>query len=155
MHHQNINRAAAFAVACMLGVISMPLPVFADPGSPYFSESIFEQQLRDQRAAQPGGAFNNAKVNVPSYISTATTSALGAPDPALDAVTAKQGVLPGGAVPGLGAAGSATQAAIAAQGAVLGAAGGAGGASGGGGFSPVTATNAATGAALGILKAIP
>jgi hypothetical protein len=151
MRHQSINHAAVLAFACALGVVSASLPAFADPGSPYFSESIFEKQLQDERAAQPGGAFNNAKVNVPSYISSATDSALGTPDPALGAVTAGQGVMPGGAVPGLGVVGVATQAAIGAQGTAT----GAGGASGAGGFSPVAATSAATGAALGILKGIP
>jgi hypothetical protein len=158
MRHQSINHTALFAIAWALGVAAVPLPAFADPGSAYFSESMYEQQLQDQRASQPGGAWNNAKVNVPSYIDTATSAALGTPDPALGAVTAGQGVMPGGAVPGLGVVGTATQAAIGAQGAALGSATGAGGASGAGGFSPVSATNAATGAALGtlgILKSIP
>ena len=97
MRHQRVNHAALIAIACALGVASFSLPAFADPGSPYFSESMFEQQLQDQRAAQPGGAWNNAKVNVPSYIDSATGAALGVPDPALNAVTAGQGVMPGGA----------------------------------------------------------
>ena len=154
MRHQSTSYIAAIAIAAVIGVVSLPSPVFADPGSPFFSESMFEQQLQDQRAAQPGGAWNNAKVNVPSYIDTATGSALGVPDPALGAVTAGQGVMPGGAVPGLGAVGSATQAALTAQAAGIGTGTGVGG-SAGGGFSATGAVGAATGAALGVLKGIP
>jgi hypothetical protein len=152
MRHQSINYTAALAMVYALGMVSMPLPAFADPASAYFSESMFEKQLQDQRAAQPGGQWNNAKVNVPSYIGSATDNALGVPDPALGAVTAGQGVLPGGAVPGLGVVGTATQATIAAQTTAIGT--GAGGAASGG-FSAVSTANAATGAALGVLRAIP
>jgi hypothetical protein len=154
MRQQSVNHTAALALACALAIVSMPLPAFADPGSPYFSESMFEEQLRDQRAAQPGGEWNNAKVNVPKYIAGATDGALGVPDPALGSVTAGGGVMPGGAVPGLGAVGTATQAAIAGQATTVGAATGAGG-SGGGGFSAASTATAATGAALGVLKGIP
>lgn len=153
MRHQNISYTAAIAIAAVIGVVSLPSPVFADPGSPYFSESMFEQQLQDQRASQPGGAWNNAKVNVPKYIDTATGSALGVPDPALGAVTAGGGVMPGGAVPGLGAVGTATSAALTAQTAAVGTGTGVGG-SASGGFSATGATGAATGAALGILTGI-
>lgn len=153
MRHQNISYTAAIAIAAVIGVVSLPSPVFADPGSPYFSESMFEQQLQDQRASQPGGAWNNAKVNVPKYIDTATGSALGVPDPALGAVTAGGGVMPGGAVPGLGAVGAATSAALTAQTAAVGTGTGVGG-SASGGFSATGATGAATGAALGILTGI-
>src|ERR1700749_385442 len=130
MRHQSTVYTAAIAIA-VIGVVSLPSPVFADPGSPYFSESMLEQQLSDQRAAQPGGAWNNARVNVPKYTSAATDSALGVPDPALGAVTAGTGVMPGGAVPGLGAVGTATSAALTAQSAAIGGAtaGGVGGAS--------------------------
>lgn len=154
MRRQSVNYTAALALAGALGFVSMPLPAFADPGSPYFSESMFEQQLQDQRAAQPGGAWNNAKVNVPKYIDGATDGALGTPDPALGAVTAGGGVMPGGAVPGLGAVGAATQAAITAQTATVGAGTGAGG-SAGGGFSATSSAMGATGAALGVLKGLP
>jgi hypothetical protein len=154
MRPLSIVYTAVLGIAGALVVISSVSPAFAGADSAYFSEPMLEQQLRQQNAAKPGGEWNNAKVNLPSYIGTATNGALGTPDPALDAVTAGQGVLPGGNVPGLGAVGIATQAALAAQTTAAGSATGAGAASGGG-FSAVSATSAATGAALGILKSIP
>jgi hypothetical protein len=153
MRTLSITYAAVLGIAGALIAASSASPAFAGADSPYFSESMLEQQIHDQNAAKPGGEWNNAKVNVPSYISQASTSAFGTPDPALDAVTAGQGVLPGGVVPGLGAVGVATQAAIATQATAVGTASGAGvGAGVGGGLSAVSA---ATGAALGVLKAIP
>ena len=154
MRPQANTYAALLGIAGALVVMSSASPAFAGADSPYFSEPMLEQQLRQENAAKPGGEWNNAKVNLPSYLSAATNGALGTADPALGAVTAGQGVLPGGNVPGLGAVGIATQAALSAQAASAGAATGTGAASGGG-FSAVAATNAATGAALGILKAIP
>jgi hypothetical protein len=147
------QKIQAICCAVIAALAWAPLPAFADPDSAFFSESMLEQQDRQEREAQPGGAWNSAKVNVPSYVRSATDS-YGTPIPGLDAVTAGQGVVTNQGVPIVATANAATQAALTGQGGVLGAATGSGGGPAAG-FSGASTAAAATGAALGVLKAIP
>jgi hypothetical protein len=151
---------AALVIATALMLSSSPLalaaPTGGGPDSGFFSESMIEQQDANARAAQPGGEWNNSQVNVPSYIGTATGTALGTPDPALGAVTAGVGVVGNSNAPVFNAAQTTAQSAFTATSVAVGVAGGG---AGGGGFSAggagVTASNAAVGAVLGVLKAVP
>lgn len=157
-----VKRSDAVILALAAGVMlsSLPPRALADPtnngpNSPYFSESMLEKQNAEARAALPGGEWNNAKVNVPSYINTAVGPTLGMADPALDAVSAGVGVVAGGSAPAFNAAQTATQAALTVQsGAVSAVVGGSGG-GGAGGFSAGGVATTATGAVLGAIKAIP
>lgn len=150
---KRFEQAICGAFIGALYLSASPLPAHAGADSAYFSESMLEQQDRNERESQPGGAWNSAKVNVPSYVRSATDS-FGTPIPGLDAVSAGQGVVTNQGVPVVQAANAATQSAIMGQGGVLGTAAGSAGA-GPGGFSAASSATGATSAALGVLKALP
>jgi hypothetical protein len=82
MSRREIDRIAWLTASVGLGLLFTIRLAVADPNSAFFSENMLEQQDMLERASQPGGAWNNSDVNVPSYAQMGT-KALGTPVPGL------------------------------------------------------------------------